>query len=120
MIIGIGTDFIDLKRIKGLFDKYQNNFAKKILSKSEMTLFKNKTYHQKISFLASSFSAKESFVKALGTGFSGIYPKDISLHKDKKGKPFLKSEVLKVRQLFHHLSITNTKKYTLSVVVLEK
>ena len=29
MIIGIGTDFIDLKRIKGLFDKYQNNFAKK-------------------------------------------------------------------------------------------
>ena len=58
MIIGIGADFIDLKRIKGLFDKYQNNFAKKILSKSEMILFKNKPYQQKISFLASSFCAK--------------------------------------------------------------
>ena len=88
MIIGIGADFIDLKRIKGLFDKYQNNFAKKILSKSEMTLFKNKTYHQKISFLASSFSAKESFVKHWEQGLVEFTLKIFHCIRIKKGNLF--------------------------------
>ena len=61
---------------------------------------------------------QEALVKALGTGFSGIYPSEITLEKDDLGKPSLVSSSLE--DLDCHLSITNTDSYTLSFIVLEK
>ena len=89
-----------------------------MLSKIEKKEFKKLKKNAKVNFLCSSFSAKEALVKALGTGFRGIYPPDISIEKDKLGKPSIKSTRLET--IKHHLSITNTDSYTLSFVVLEK
>ena len=85
MITGIGTDFIEKKRIEKVFKKYGNRFLNKILSESEKKKFPSISKSKKISFLTSAFSSKESFVKALGTGFREIYPRDISIIKDKLG-----------------------------------
>lgn len=118
MILGIGTDLVHKDRIKAIYNKYDKRFTDKVLSNLEKKEFKKLKENAKVNFLCSSFSAKEAVVKALGTGFRGIYPPDITIEKDKLGKPSIKSS--KLETLKHHLSITNTGSYTLSFVVLEK
>ncbi|MFL2488336.1 MAG: holo-ACP synthase [Gammaproteobacteria bacterium] len=118
MILGIGTDLVHKDRIEAIYNKYDKRFTDKVLSNIEKKEFKKLKENAKVNFLCSSFSAKEALVKALGTGFRGIYPPDISIEKDKLGKPSIKSTRLET--IKHHLSITNTDSYTLSFVVLEK
>ena len=118
MIVGIGTDLVHKDRIEAIYNKYDKRFTDKVLSNIEKKEFKKLKENAKVNFLCSSFSAKEALVKALGTGFRGIYPPDISIEKDKLGKPSIKSTRLET--IKHHLSITNTDSYTLSFVVLEK
>ena len=118
MILGIGTDLVHKVRIEAIYNKYDKRFTDKVLSNIEKKEFKKLKENAKVNFLCSSFSAKEALVKALGTGFRGIYPPDISIEKDKLGKPSIKSTRLET--IKHHLSITNTDSYTLSFVVLEK
>ena len=118
MIHSIGTDLVENKRIRHLYEKYKDRFAKKILSISELENFNNLSLSHKIKKLCSSFSAKEALVKALGTGFRGIYPPDISVIRDDLGKPDLSFNNLANFNV--HLSITNTDRYTLSFIVLEK
>ena len=118
MILGVGTDLINKDRIQSLYEKYNERFIDKILSPVEKKEVNRLSKQGKINYLSSSFAAKEALVKALGTGFRGIYPPDISVVKDKLGKPSLAST--KLDAIKHHLSITNTDSYTLSFVVLEK
>lgn len=118
MILGIGTDLIQRDRVKAIYDKYDKRFIDKVLSDLEKKEFIKLKENAKVNFLCSSFAAKEAFVKALGTGFRGIYPSDISLEKDDLGKPSIRSSKLDATK--HHLSITNTDSYTLSFVVIEK
>ena len=118
MILGIGTDLVQRDRVKAIYEKYDKRFLDKVLSDFEKKEFIKLKENAKVNFLCSSFSAKEALVKALGTGFRGIYPPDISIEKDKLGKPSIKSTRLET--IKHHLSITNTDSYTLSFVVLEK
>tara|TARA_B100000073_G_scaffold342016_1_gene344396 strand:- start:1288 stop:1644 length:357 start_codon:yes stop_codon:yes gene_type:complete len=118
MILGIGTDLVYKEKVKNIYSKYKEKFVKKILSTEEQENFSSLSERKKINFLCSSFAAKEALVKALGTGFRGIYPPDITLQKDDLGKPRLISDSLK--DLDCHLSITNTDSYTLSFIVLEK
>ena len=89
MIHSIGTDLVENERVKYLYERYEGRFAKKILSKSELKDFEKLTLSQKIKKMCSSFAAKEALVKALGTGFRGIYPPDISVIKNNLGKPDL-------------------------------
>ena len=78
MIFGIGTDLVELSRIKKIFDRFGDHFAHKLLMAEELELFyKNKN---PIRFLGMRFAAKEAIVKAMGTGFSkGIWIKDPKL-----------------------------------------
>ena len=84
-IFGIGVDIVENSRFKKLLKK--QNFAKRIFSQKELNIFKNKK--NKILYLSKRFSAKEAFVKSLGTGFRyNICFADISILNDKKGKPY--------------------------------
>ena len=125
-IIGIGVDIVDNARFKKLVKKKQ--FINRICSSKELYNLKKK--NNKISFLSKRFSAKESFVKALGTGFrNNLSFKDISILNDKKGKPyFLFNEIIKnilkkkykLKKFKAHLSLSDEKKYSVSYVILEK
>ena len=80
--------------------------------------------------MSKRFSAKESFVKARGTGFrNNLSFKDISILNDKKGKPyFLFNEIIKnilkkkykLKKFKAHLSLSDEKKHSVSYVILEK
>ena len=85
MILGIGVDVVDNKRIKPLIRK--NLFLKRTFAKSEIKISKN--IINKTNFFAKRFAAKESLVKALGTGFrDDINFKDIEILNNNLGKPY--------------------------------
>ena len=125
-IIGIGVDIVDNNRFK----KFINNtkFINRICSAKEINNLKRKT--NKILFLSKRFSAKEAFVKALGSGFRHeLSFNDISILNDKKGKPYflfnkkikkiLKNKY-KLNRFKTHLSLSDEKKHSVSYVILQK
>jgi|TARA_B100001093_G_C26170123_1_gene735370 holo-[acyl-carrier protein] synthase len=124
-ILGIGVDIIRNKRIKTSIKN--KNFIKRIFSNNEIKTSKNK--NDKTSYFAKRFAAKESFVKALGTGFrNNLNFKDIEILNDKKGKPYyfeskgisriiMKKYKVKKYNLF--LSITDEKDYSVAFTIIQ-
>ena len=125
-IFGVGVDIVDNNRFKRLFKK--KNFINRICSQKEKVSLRNKK--NKILFLAKRFSAKEAFVKSLGSGFrNNLCFTDISILNDKNGKPYFSfnrklKEILKKKYNLNsfkaHLSLSDEKKHSISYVVLQK
>ena len=89
MIVGIGTDIIDTRRIKNAIDRYGEKFIKRCFSNNE--IIKSENRFNTTNSYAKRYAAKEACSKALGTGLSkGIFWKDIEILNDKYGKPLIK------------------------------
>ena len=87
-VIGLGTDIVNMNRIKKIYSKYGNQFLDKILTESEKKIEKKKSRLKNIETIAKRFAAKEAISKAIGYGFSkGIHFKNIEIYNDKNGKP---------------------------------
>tara|TARA_Y100000816_G_scaffold287519_1_gene270400 strand:+ start:1274 stop:1663 length:390 start_codon:yes stop_codon:yes gene_type:complete len=125
-IFGIGVDIVENNRFKKLIKK--KIFINRIFSQKELNIFRNKK--NKILYLSKRFSAKEAFVKSLGTGFRyNLCFRDISILNDKKGKPYFLfnkkiKDILKKKYKLNsfkaHLSLSDEKKHSVSYVVLQK
>jgi holo-[acyl-carrier protein] synthase len=111
MIIGIGTDIVQIPRIEKIFSLYKELFAKKILSEKELQQFTLLNEKKHANFLAKRFSAKESITKALGIGIGrGVNFYDITILNDSFGKPAVcinSSYIEKLRPLNIHISISD-------------
>jgi holo-[acyl-carrier protein] synthase len=71
MIIGIGTDILQIGRLQAAYDRTKGRLAEKILGPDEMLVFKQRlagNHRRGIAFLATRFAAKEAFSKAIGLG----------------------------------------------------
>lgn len=118
MIYGIGTDVIEVERVKKAYAK--ESFRKKIYTGQEQILIAENAQRA-----AGNFAVKESVVKAFGTGFGRIQAVDIEVLRETSGRPYVKlhGEAKKkadeehIRQI--HVSISNVKEYALSYVVME-
>lgn len=124
MIIGIGTDLVNISRIEHSLSRFGDHFAKRILTPEEFDIFSE--HKNQATYLASRFAVKEAVAKALGTGFSqGIFFSQIGVKNNLAGKPELyflgkALEVYQQQKISHaHLSITHEKDYALAFVVLE-
>ena len=125
-ILGIGVDIIKNKRVKSLLKN--KNFIKRTFGKKEVQL--SKKISNKDLYFAKRFAAKESFAKALGTGFrNNLNFKDIEILNDKIGKPYyFKSIKINniVRQKFNikkynlFLSISDEKDYSIAFTIVQK
>ncbi len=125
MIYGIGTDVVEVKRIKEALHKHGIALAKKILTSQELVTYKQTK--SKENFLAKRFAAKEAFAKALGTGMrTPVSFKSIEVIHDSLGKPKIKTVpqltlLVKSHNIKHcHLSISDEKNIAAAFVVLEK
>ena len=125
-ILGIGVDIIKNKRIKSLLKN--KNFIKRTFGKKEVHL--SRKISNKDLYFAKRFAAKESFAKALGTGFrNNLNFKDIEILNDKIGKPYyfksIKIDNI-VRQKFNikkynlFLSISDEKDYSIAFTIVQK
>jgi len=71
MIVGIGTDILQITRLQAAFDRTNGRLAEKILGPDEMLVFKyrlSRNHKRGIAFLGTRFAAKEAFSKAIGLG----------------------------------------------------
>ena len=124
MIFGIGTDIVEVERIRKL-DSLEK-FADKILSLNELEVFKSQIDEKQVTFLAKQFAAKEAVSKALGTGIGkDIRFNQIEILRNSDGKPYLNDDGM-ITTIFNDLGITKThvslsdqKKYALAFVILE-
>ena len=88
-VIGLGTDIVNINRIKKIYSKYGNQFLNKILTESQKKSEKKLSRFKNVSTIAKRFAAKEAISKAIGYGFSnGIHFKDIEIYNDESGKPY--------------------------------
>ena len=124
MIYGIGTDLVDLERIKKM--KSPSAFANKILGDQELKKFAEMKEGRNHSYLGKQFAAKEAFVKALGTGFKDpVFPKDIQILRNSLGKPEVllsggaKSFVDSLGVTKSHVSLADESNHLLAFAVLE-
>jgi len=123
-IFGIGTDIIEINRIKKLLNK-NNQFKKKIFSTKEI---KSCESSPNVSASYSKrFAAKEAFSKALGTGIrNGISFNEISINNKKNGAPFIellgKTKVITKnitkKKSKIYLSLSDEKKYAIAMVII--
>jgi holo-[acyl-carrier protein] synthase len=125
MIYGIGTDVVEVKRIRESFLKHGEALAKKILTSQELLTYKK--IKSKENFLAKRFAAKEAFAKALGTGMRApVNFKSIEVIHDALGKPKIKTLpeltlLIKSYDIKHcHLSISDEKNIAVAYVILEQ
>ncbi|GAA0733915.1 holo-ACP synthase [Clostridium oceanicum] len=122
MIKGIGTDIIEIHRIKKAIDRNEN-FIKNLFTEKEVIYFKNKKNMQES--IAGRFAAKEAISKALGTGFRRFGFKDIEVLNDKLGKPIvnLYGNALNIAKDLGeykiHVSISHSKKDAIAYALLE-
>jgi len=123
-IFGIGTDIIQVDRIKKNLKK--KNFINRIFSKKEIA--KCKKISNSSNCFAKRFAAKEAFSKALGTGISkGINFNEIIILNKKSGKPYI-SLIGHTKKIFKNkvknkktkiaLSVSDEKKYAVAFVTI--
>ncbi|MEL0636040.1 MULTISPECIES: holo-ACP synthase [Marinomonas] len=125
MIIGIGTDLVDVARISDSIAKLGERFIDRILTSNEKEQWAKITNEQKRnSFVAKRFAAKEAAVKALGTGIgNGISFQHFQISNLPSGQPILSVDE-KIESRFNmpiswHLSLTDEKAYAQAFVILE-
>lgn len=124
MIIGIGTDIVSIQRIEKAVERFEEKFINKIFTDGEMFYCNGKK--EKAPYLAARFAAKESVMKALGTGISkGIGFKDIEVARTQGKRPDIilhgkgkeMAESLGVKDI--HLSISHDAGFAVAFVVIE-
>lgn len=89
MIIGIGSDLIDIRRIEKSLERYGERFVQRIYTEVEQA--KSDRRRERAASYAKRFAAKEACAKALGTGMSqGVFWRDMGVVNLPGGKPTMK------------------------------
>ena len=124
MIYGVGTDVVEIDRIRKALERWGERFARKVLCEPELERFRR--HKLPASYLAKRFAAKEAFSKALGTGirspagWHGMWVRNLP-----SGKPVLEytvplKELLAKRGVTaSHLSLSDEKGVAFATVILE-
>lgn len=91
MIIGIGSDLIDIRRVEKVMQRYEARFIKRCFTEIEQKKAERRRgAGTHIDTYAKRFAAKEAMSKALGTGFNqGVFMKDIGVVNAPSGAPTL-------------------------------
>ena len=128
MIYGIGTDICDVRRIRASLDRHGDKFAQRVLSDAEYARWQERSARwpeRGVRYLATRFSAKEAFSKAIGLGMRmPMSWRLCEIANLPSGQPFIVLHgALKVwceaRQLQVHVTVTDETDYAASFCVVE-
>ena len=128
MILGIGSDTIDIRRIESTLERYGERFVERIYTPIERQ--KSDRRAERAASYAKRFAAKEACSKALGTGFrGGVYWRDLGVVNANSGKPtmvltggagkWLKTLVPPGHEPHIHVTLTDDFPYAQAFVIIE-
>jgi holo-[acyl-carrier protein] synthase len=124
MLLGLGTDLIETRRVEQSIDRFGDRFLERIFSPREIAYCKRKK--NAAESFAARFAAKEAGAKALGTGISrGVTWKDFEVKRETSGRPSLHlsgraaelAAAIGVKRI--QLSLTHSRDLAMAVVVVE-
>ncbi len=131
MIIGIGNDICDIRRIEKSISRFGDRFINRIFSDAEIAKANRRKENTRnyASTFAKRFAAKEAFMKAVGTGYShGVHFKKISVVNDKVGKPMIElsqttksfvENMTEGKEYKVHVTMTDDYPHAFAVVIIE-
>ncbi len=129
MIIGVGSDLCDIRRIQKSLDRFDQRFTHRIFTEVERTRSERKP--DRASSYAKRFAAKEACAKALGTGVPrrGVHWADMGVVNLRSGQPTMaltKGAAARLAELTPegmvaviHLSLTDDHPYAQAFVIIE-
>ena len=128
MIFGIGTDICDIRRIRAVLARRGDRFAERVLGAHELAVFaarRAQLDERGVRYLATRFSAKEAFSKAIGLGMHlpMVWTRCETLNAP-SGKPEIRlhgelAQWFEARGLVAHVTVTDETDYTAAFVVVE-
>jgi holo-[acyl-carrier protein] synthase len=129
MIYGIGTDICDLRRLRATLARRGDRFAEKVLGEREIEVFRARRARVEargVAYLATRFSAKEAFSKAIGLGIHmPMTWRACEILNLPSGQPVIRlngalAEWFAERGLTAHVTVTDETDYAASFVVVER
>ena len=129
MVHGIGTDICDVRRIAATLERQGERFARKVLSDGEFLVWRQRGArwpHRGVSYLATRFSAKEAFSKAIGLGMRmPMTWRNCEITNLPSGQPVIVlhgalKTWFEAQGLRAHVTVTDETDYAASFVVVEK
>ena len=129
MIYGIGTDICDIRRVQAVLDRQGERFAQRVLGEMELAVWRQRGQRwprRGLSYLATRFSAKEAFSKAIGLGMrTPMTWRDCEILNEAGGRPVIVlhgalREWFDDRRLRAHVTVTDETDYAATFVVVEQ
>lgn len=124
MIVGLGTDIVEISRIELTLDRLGDAFARRILAEQEWQSYSDS--NRRTAFLSKRFCVKEAAAKALGTGIGrGVSWQHMWVEHNEHGAPQLcftggaleRCQTLGANRV--HMSVSDEKAYATATVILE-
>ena len=128
MIYGIGTDVCDIRRIEATLQRQGDRFARKVLGDAELAVWQARTARwprRGLSYLATRFSAKEAFSKAIGLGMRmPMSWRRCEILNHPGGQPYIRlhgdlQAWFEERHLQAHVTVSDEADHAASFVVVE-
>ncbi len=129
MIHGIGTDICDIRRIRASLERHGDRFAQKILSDGELAVWRRRSSRwpeRGVRYLATRFSAKEAFSKAIGLGMRlPMHWRLCEIANRPSGEPMIVlhgglKDWFDAQGLTAHITVTDESEYAASFCVVER
>jgi len=129
MIFGVGTDICDVRRIRAVLARRGDRFAERVLGPHEIGVFQRRRgqlEERGVRYLATRFSAKEAFSKAIGLGMrTPMTWRGCEVAKQPSGQPEIRlhgalAEWFVARGLSAHVSVSDEADYAAAFVVVEQ
>ena len=120
MIIGTGIDVLEISRFAEAIARHGERFLTRVFTSAEL-----ENCQGRVERLAVRFAAKEAFLKAVGTGFSGVTWRDMNVLTSSSGAPVmhLSGNALRLAEGLGatrtHISLSHSKITAVAVVILE-
>ncbi|MCE2504119.1 MAG: holo-ACP synthase [Chlorobi bacterium] len=123
MIVGVGVDNVDVKRIAKTLERYGERFEQKVFTPEEI-IYCRWIPGRSAERYAARFAAKEAFAKAIGTGIRlGFRWREVYVGKEPSGRPVLHLSGGMAERYGHlicHISLSHTDNMAMAYVVLEE
>ncbi|WP_394129719.1 holo-ACP synthase [Shewanella maritima] len=123
-IVGLGTDIVEIARIKSQLQRHPERLAKRVLTDTEMAIYLASKMPER--YLAKRFAAKEAAAKALGTGIGrGVSFQHIEISNNDDGAPLIEfslGALARFEQLGATrvlISIADEQRYASATVIIE-